>query len=121
VGNTAADWLFGGSGRDRLEGQGGNDALDGGPAIDVCRQGVGSGRRVRCELPKPPEPKTLVIAYSDINNNAASSPPYRTHTTPRAVTCRTVAARGGGRRQAASMAHSVAWRRARASDDPGGH
>jgi Ca2+-binding RTX toxin-like protein len=79
-GSTEADWLFGGAGRDRLEGQGSDDALDGGPAIDVCRQGVGSGPRVRCERPvppppaplappPPPAPKTLVIAYSDLNGN----------------------------------------------------
>lgn len=49
LGGKGADDLFGGNGRDLLLGQTGNDALNGGRNKDICRQGPGSGARVKCE------------------------------------------------------------------------
>jgi Ca2+-binding RTX toxin-like protein len=65
-GANGHDRLYGGSGYDHLYGGAGNDRFKGGLGRDACFQALGSGSKVSCELPEPP---TLAIAYSDINNN----------------------------------------------------
>ena len=92
LGGVGVDKLFGGPHNDVLAGQAGPDVLgggsgadrlDGGVGVDLCNQGTGQGPMVRCELPRAlfappappappapvptPEPKTLAIAYSDLN------------------------------------------------------
>jgi Ca2+-binding RTX toxin-like protein len=64
-GGSGHDRIVGGPGHDRLLGGPGNDSLNGGTGNDACFQGGGSGSWLNCERPVP----TLVIAYSDVNNN----------------------------------------------------
>jgi hypothetical protein len=79
MGNAGTDFLAGQAGPDILAGGVGNDRLDGGIGVDTCHQGSGAGPEVRCERPKPvipvtpvvppPPAKTLVIAYSDLDDS----------------------------------------------------
>ncbi len=69
-GGAHDDLVAGGAGPDVLGGDDGNDRIDGGVGVDLCSQGTGTGSKVRCELPVP-EPPTLVIAYSDVDNDHA--------------------------------------------------
>ncbi len=84
-GGPQNDFLAGQAGPDILGGGGGSDRIDGGIGVDLCAQGTGHGPMVRCELPRAvfappappappapaptPEPKTLVIAYSDLDES----------------------------------------------------
>jgi hemolysin type calcium-binding protein len=68
LGQNGRDKLFGSPGRDRLLGGPADDSFNGGTGDDACLQGSGTGPWVNCERPIP-EPPTLVIAYSDVNNN----------------------------------------------------
>lgn len=68
LGQNGRDQLFGSPGRDRLLGGPDDDDFNGGTGDDACLQGSGTGRWDNCERPTP-EPPTLVIAYSDVNNN----------------------------------------------------
>jgi hypothetical protein len=71
-GALGRDRLYGGKGPDRLFGGAANDKLDGGIGRDACFQGLGTGRKVRCELPQPtpaPVSKVLAIAYSNLDGS----------------------------------------------------